>query len=159
MENGRNRVDIELVKKSCLKCLSCKICTKLKACDECKKCENPKCVKAKKRYEKVTSHPTFKKRTIFNENLVAVHKNIKEIKLDKPILNGMIILDLSKYLMYDFYYNVLKNKYGDKIKLLFTDTDSLCLEVETEDIYDDMLNMKEYFDCSECPKYHKIYSK
>ena len=55
----------------------------------------------------------------------------------------MIILDLSKYWMHDFYYNVLNNKYGDKIKLLFTDTDSLTCEIETEDVYDDMPNMKE----------------
>ena len=47
----------------------------------------------------------------------------KYITLDKPIINGMIILELSKYLMYNFYYNTLKKRYGDKIKLLFTDTD------------------------------------
>ena len=45
---------------------------------------------------------------MFNENLVAVHRNKKYITLDKPISNGMIILELSKYLMYYFYYNVLK---------------------------------------------------
>ena len=60
--------------------------------------------------------------------------------------------------MYDFYYNVLKKKYCDKIKLLFTDTDSLTVEVETEDIYDDMNNMKEYYDCSEYPKTHPLHS-
>ena len=55
------------------------------------------------RLMKVLSHPGCKRTTIFNENLVAVHKHKKEVKLDKPIINGMIILDLSKMLMYDFY--------------------------------------------------------
>ena len=61
----------------------------------------------------------------------------------------MIILDLSKYLMYDFYYNVLQKRYGDKIKLLMTDTDSLVVEIETDDVYNDMGEMKEYYDFSE----------
>ena len=64
--------------------------------------------------------------------------NKREIKLDKPIINGFMILELSKYIMYDFYYNVVKKRYGDKLKLLFTDTDSLTVEVQTDDIYKDM---------------------
>ena len=60
--------------------------------------------------------------------------------------------------MYNFYYNVLKKRYGDKIKLLFTDTDSLCVEIETDDVYVDMPEMKEHFDFSEYPKNHFLYS-
>ena len=82
----------------------------------------------------------------------------KEIILDKPIINGMIILDLSKYLMYDFYYNVLQERYGEKVKLLMTDTDSLVVEIETEDVYDDMGKMKQHFDFSEYPKGHPLFS-
>ena len=50
--------------------------------------------------------------------------------------------------MYDFYYNVLKKNYGDKIKLLFTDTDSLCYHVKTENYYEDLKTMKlqQYYD-------------
>ena len=121
MENVRNRVNIELINNN------------------------------EQRLLKVLSHPSYKRTTIFNENLVAVHKHKKEVKLDKPIINGMIILDLSKMLMYDFYYNVLKNRYGDKVKLLFTDTDSLCVEIETEDVYKDMSEQEDYYDFSENP--------
>ena len=58
--------------------------------------------------------------------------------------------------MYDFYYNVLKKNYGDKIKLLFTDTDSLCYHVKTEDYYEDLKTMKlqQYYDFSEYNEKH-----
>ena len=72
---------------------------------------------------------------IFNENMTVVHLLHTLLKLDKPIYVGMAILDLSKTLMYDFHYNYMKPKYGDNLKLLFTDTDSLCYHVFTPDIY------------------------
>ena len=52
----------------------------------------------------------------------------------------------------------MKKRYGDKIKLLFTDTDSLCVEIETDDVYKDMEEQKEYYDFSEYPKDHFLYS-
>ena len=87
MENVRNRVDIVLINN------------KIKGIESYSGLD---------KYLKLCSHPTHKRTTIFNENLVAVHRNKKYITLDKTIINGMIILELSKYLMYDFYYNVLK---------------------------------------------------
>ena len=59
--------------------------------------------------------------------------------------------------MYDFYYNVLKKIYDDEIKLLFTGTDSLCLEIETDYMYKDVKEQKEYYDFNECPKDHFLY--
>ena len=61
----------------------------------------------------------------------------------------MCILDLSKTLMYDFHYNYIKEKYGDRAKLLFTDTDSLCVEIETGDVCKDFWNDKDMFDNSD----------
>jgi len=88
---------------------------------------------------------------------VAVHREKSKVVLNKPIACGFSILDLSKLLMYDFYYNTLKPIYGDKIKVNMTDTDSLLLEIETEDLYEDMKLFKDKLDLSEYPKDHKLY--
>ena len=77
------------------------------------------------------------------------------IKLHKPIYLGMSILDLSKTLMYDFHYNHIKKKYGDHANLLFTDTDSLCYDIQTEDFYDDIRNdVLSMYDTSAYPADH-----
>ena len=74
----------------------------------------------------------------FDENLVSVHKIKEVLTLDRSAYVGICILDLFKRLMYDFHYNYIKLKYGEKAKLLFTDTDSLCYEIESKDAYKDV---------------------
>ena len=123
------------------------------------------------RLKRYTAKPNFKRATIFNDpdneedevvtdcNVCAVHMSKNEVTLNKPIMIGQAILDLSKVHMYNFYYNVLKKQYGDKIKLLFTDTDSLCFQVETEDYYKDVEKYKEYYDLSGYDKSHFLYDK
>ena len=104
-----------------------------------------------------TAKPTFVSCKIFHENLVAVHMKPNFLKLDKPSYVGMCILDLSKVLMYDFHYNFIKEKYGDRARLLFTDTDSLCYHIITDDVYQDLYNHKDMFDNSDYSKSSKFF--
>ena len=83
--------------------------------------------------QKLAAKPNYDCCTIFDENLIAVHMKKTNLYFNKPVYLGMSILDLSKSLMYDFHYNYIKIKYGDKVKLLFTDTDSLAYEITTKD--------------------------
>jgi len=97
-----------------------------------------KLVSREKEAIKLAARPNYDRATIFDENLIAVHMKRTSLKYNKPIYLGMCILDLSKTLMYDFHYNYIKNKYRDRAKLLFTDTDSLAYEIKTEDFYTDI---------------------
>ena len=112
-----------------------------------------------KKLLKLASKPTYVSSKIFNENLVAVHKIKETLTLNKPAYVGMCILDLSKTLMYDFHYNYIKKKYGDKARLLFTDTDSLTFEIEAEDVYKDFWNDKDKFDNSDYPESSPYFDK
>ena len=96
-----------------------------------------KLVTDEKKLDKLTSKPTYISSKIFNENLIAVHKVTETLTLSNPAYVGMCILDLSKMLMYDFHYNYIKKKYGNRAKLLLTDTDSLTYKIEAEDVYKD----------------------
>ena len=96
------------------------------------------------RMEKLLNAPTLKHRRILNENLVGVEKTKPVMKLNKPIYIGVSILDLSKLHMYQYYYDVMKKKYDDKIKLLYTDTDSFIFHIETDDLYKDFKDMNEH---------------
>ena len=74
---------------------------------------------------------------------------------NKPAYLGMIILDLSKSLMYYLYYHHIKTKYGDNAQLLFTDTDSLAYEIKTNDFYKDINpDIQKRFDTSDYPTNH-----
>ena len=105
--------------------------------------------------KKLTCKPNYQHQTIFSKTLAAVHMKKVKLYFNKPVYLGMSILDLSKTLMYDFHYNYIKPKYDDRAKLLFTDTDSLAYEIETEDFYRDISNdVKSKFDTSNYPKNH-----
>ena len=112
-----------------------------------------------KKLLKLTSKPTYVSSKIFNENLVAVHKIKETLTLNRPAYVGMCILDLSKTLMYNFHYYYIKDKYGDKAKLLFTDTDSLTYEIEAKDVYKDFFKDIDKFDNSDYPEYSPFFDK
>ena len=77
---------------------------------------------------------------------------------EQPVYTEMAILDNSKILLYDFFYNHLKKQYGPRCELLYTDTDNLLLEIETENVYKNMEANKDLYDTSDYPKDDQLYS-
>ena len=116
---------------------------------------NVKLVDTGEQFKKLTAKPNYESRKIFNENLVSVHMKKTSLTMNKPVYLGMSILELSKIIMFDFHYKYIKPKYGNKAKLLFTDTDSFLYEIQTEDFYKDIAgDVKDRFDTSDYPEGH-----
>ena len=91
---------------------------------------------------------------IVNEDLVLVERIRSTVTLNKPIYIGFTVLDLSKTLIFDFHFNVMLKRYGTNARLLFSDTDSLCYHVFTDDVYRDMLEYRHLLDTSAYPRDH-----
>ena len=114
---------------------------------------NIQLVNDRDRARKLVAKPNFQHCTIFDKNLVAIHRKKLSYIFNKQVYLGMCILNLT--MMYDFHYNYIKKKYGSKTKLLFTDTVSLCYQIEIQDYYKDISKGVEVtFDTSNFPKYH-----
>ena len=107
---------------------------------------------------KLVAKPTFARQEIFNPFLVGIQNRKEKVLLNKPIYVGMSVLDLSKWLMYDFYYNHLKKTYGNLVKMCYTDTDSVIIHVTTADISTDMLQNLDDYDTSNYPADHPLFS-
>ncbi len=121
---------------------------------------NVKLVTNKLSLNKLVKKSNYVRVNEFHENLVAVHMEKTTNKVCKPIYIGMSILDLSKTLMYSFHYDYVKPKWGNKAALLFTDTDSLCYEIQTDDFHEDIKDdAPEWFDTSNYEKEHYLYSE
>ena len=109
--------------------------------------------KKNKLVSKLNYHTTKR----FLENLLAIEMKKTKVKRNKPIYLGMSILDISKTLMYEFWYDYLKRKYGDKAKLCYTDTDSFIIHIITEDIFEEISNdVESWYDTSNYDKNDKI---
>lgn len=109
-----------------------------------------------KQAEKLIAKPNFKERTIFNSSLAAVHLQKTEICFKKPITVGMAVLDISKIIMYKFYYEYMKPTYRQQFKLLYTDTDSFIFILNTNNVYEDMKAEISRFDTSDYPSDNKF---
>ena len=106
---------------------------------------------------KLVSDTSFHSFELVSHDMAGVHMNKKRLVLSKPVYTGMTILDTSKLLMYDFYYNHLKARYRPKCDLIYTDTDSLLLHIQTEDLCKDMKDYSWQYDTSNYPKDHPLY--
>ena len=127
-----------------------------KTIENIRKRQNIHLVDNRKKAVKLVSRPNFDRCVIFDENLIAVHMKRTEVYFNKPVYVGQAILDLSKTLLFDFHYNYILEKYDNKAKLLFTDTDSLMYQIHTEDFYKDISDdIEEKFDTSDYPANHE----
>ena len=112
-------------------------------------------VNNEKDFLKYTSRPTHITHKIFGKNYAAIHEIKPALMLNKPIYVGFTVLDLSKWMMYDFHYNFIKKNFD--AELLFTDTDSLTYEIKSEDVYEEFFKHKHLFDFSNYPEDSKFF--
>ena len=112
-----------------------------------------KLVTTEKRRIKLVSEPNYHTTKQFSENFLAIEMKKAKVKMNKPLYLGMSILDISKTLMYDFWYDYVKPKYNDKAKLCYMDTDSFVINIFTEDFFEDINNdVERWFDTSNYDK-------
>ena len=109
-----------------------------KTIENVRKHRDIKLVTTEEKRIKLVSEPNYHTTKRFSENLLAIEMKKTKVKMNKPIYLGMSILDISKTLMYEFWYDYIKPKYGDRAKLCYMDTDSFVIYIETEDFYKDI---------------------
>ena len=98
-----------------------------------------------KRRNQLVSEPNYHKTKYFSENLIAIEMKKTKVKMNKPMYLGMSMLDISRTLIYEIWYNFgmildTKPKYQDRAKLCYMDTDSFVIHIITEDFYKDIAN-------------------
>ena len=115
-----------------------------------------KLVTTEEKRSKLVSEPNYHTTKHFSKNLLAIEMKKTKVKMNKPVYLGMSILDISKMLMYEFWYDYIKPKYKDKAKLCYMDTDSFVIHIFTEDFFEDIANdVEKWFDTSKYDKNDK----
>ena len=108
-----------------------------------------KLITTDKRRKRLVSEPNYHSHKKFSDHLMAIEMKKTRVKMTKPLYLGMSILDISKTLMYEFWYDYIKLKYGDRAKLCYMDTDSFVIHIITEDFYEDIaIDVEKWFDTS-----------
>ena len=120
-----------------------------KTMENVRKHRDIKLVKTDCKRNKLVSEPSYHTMKLIEENLSIIEMKKVKVKLNKPIYLGLSILKISKTTMYEFWYDYMKRKYGDMVKLCYTDADSLIMNIKTKDFYKDIAkDVEEKFDTS-----------
>ena len=120
-----------------------------KTMENLRKHRDIKLVTTDKRRNRLVSEPNYHTTKCFSENLLAVEMKKAKVKMNKPVYLGLSILEMSKKLMYEFWYDYMKPKYGDNVKLCYMNTDSFIMHIKTEDFYKDIADdVEKRFDTS-----------
>ena len=108
-----------------------------------------KLVTADKKRSKLVSEPNYHTINLISEDLSIIEMKKTKVKMNKPIYLGLSILEISKTLMYEFWYDYMKPKYANNVKLCYMDTDSFIMNIKTNDFFNDVSNdVENRFDTS-----------
>ena len=120
-----------------------------KTMENIRKHRDIKLVKTDKKRSKLVSEPNYHTINLISEYLSITEMKKTKVKMNKPIYLGLSILEISKTLMYEFWYDYMKPKYGNDVKLSYMDTDSFVMNIKTNDFYRDIANdVQSRFDTS-----------
>ena len=109
-----------------------------KTMENVRKHGNIKLVTTERRRNYLLSEPNYHTTKFFTENVLAIEIRKTQILMNKPVYLGLSMLDLSKTVTYQFWYNYVKPKYGENAKLYYMDTDSFIFHVKADNIYKDI---------------------
>ena len=99
-----------------------------------------KLVTTDKRRNQLVSEPNYHATTYFSENLLAIEIKKIKVKMNSPVYLGLSILEISKTLMYELWYDYIKPRYQNNAGLCYMDTDSFIINTKTADFYEDIAN-------------------
>ena len=120
-----------------------------KTMENVRKHRDIKLVKTDHRRNKLVPEPNYHTMKLIDDNLAIIEMKKVKVKMNKPIYLGLCILEISKIIMYEFWYDYVKNKYGNKARLRYMDTDSFVINIKTNDFYKDISqDVNERFDTS-----------
>ena len=120
-----------------------------KTMENIRKHRDIKLVTTDKKGSKLVSEPNYHTINLISEDLSIIEMKRTKVKMNKPIYLGLSILEISKILMYEFWYDHMKPKYGNKVKLCYIDTNSFIMNIKTNDFYEDIANdVENRFDTS-----------
>ena len=120
-----------------------------KTMENIRKHRDIKLVTTDKKRNKLVSEPNYHTINLISEDLSIIEMKKTKVKMNKPIYLGLSILEISKILMYEFWYDYMKPRYNDNVKLCYMDTDSFIMNIKTNDFYKDISNdVENRFDTS-----------
>ena len=106
-----------------------------------------------KKRNKLVSEPNYHSINYILEDLSIIEMNKTRVKMNKPIYLGLSILDISKILMYEFWYDYMKPKYNDNVKLCYMDTDSFIMNIKANDFYKDIADFTNFTNFTDITNY------
>ena len=120
-----------------------------KTMENIRKHRDIKLVTTDKKRSKLVSEPNYHTINLISEDFSVIEMKKTKVKMNKPIYLGLSILEISKILMYEFWYDYIKPKYNDNVRLCYMDTDSFVMHIKTNDFYKDIASdVENRFDTS-----------